>query len=1079
MDGTLAFSVPETVKKDSPEYQAVSKVSAELIAISDFVGGITMSVFSASINKALREPIAPVNSELKKRYPADAYKELAAKYSDRKKIVEISEENPDQNSQAFIVGKFGVLGLAKDGSYSYALKPEARIENFDLVYKKASPTTHDEAAAQALFKEFLGDDLEQPSNEAWEGVPEGKKTIEFNGYTIDCPAFEKVLNGTSCQVSSPHIIMSTTNKDELQGLGVPSLEAAIDAEGLPAWDLSSNLTNRTTLYELKQKVESGQDPSSISDITELQDKFFIASNQEPGYDELVITYGKDDSLWSQFETEANTTLQKEYDLASGQPGDVWRKTNLYSTVNGQTRPVPVEASPGKIKPMAKARIFLNLAITSQAKNGSDPGILAISLKEKNIKDFKPQFTLEGEAALYAQVNMGFGFSPKATETEQDAELGYDIPLPKISANLGLTAHYDYTSNLPTHSASGGEIVFGIYDLGLDLGSLISEKLAGPLGNFSNFVEPVQPIINALNSDTKIFNELGLVNSFDRNEDGIVTILEIPTPFLRVGDNKYGRMLNNMDKVLNLLADTLQMYQVAVDLGHELSGVKALKEQVVSGDGYMVAPEDIRINPLQSGTGSNYVNTMSQDFVPYVDNFGHIIVGSKLNYQYSKSPASPVSDASVKRVDTQGPELATNQSTNNSAAKKVKKRLQNIQNIGFVSFPILKNPMDLLQLLFGYPAELITLDLPKMEMDFSIDKTFPIYGFLKGTFDAGLEVRLETQMGVDTQGLQTILCGDSPVAIWNCSNPDSEHNISEPENLLRLANMIYLRDWSEASYEAGGDSLPQDLLWTGVIRSLNDKQVVDKYELSGDASTHLGVAVQVAGLGPTMEGGIGIGGGFDIVDLWEQGSQESGVPAEEEVTSSVERSYDGKIRAYDFFGTQVGNQLDEIFSMLFELYAELNIAIEIFKTEVFSVNLARFKLFEFSFEGASFIPTGLSPNGNPLVGSAAFFDANGNQLPDAGEPMTFTDSQGRAPLHVPYKFFDKNGDQIIDDRDGRIVILDGVDVKNNLPQLEPLVAVPQAKIISPITTRVSALVDQGLSVEEAQAQVTKYKRSRQH
>ena len=118
------------------------------------------------------------------------------------------------------------------------------------------------------------------------------------------------------------------------------------------------------------------------------------------------------------------------------------------------------------------------------------------------------------------------------------------------------------------------------------------------------------------------------------------------------------------------------------------------------------------------------------------------------------------------------------------------------------------------------------------------------------------------------------------------------------------------------------------------------------------------------------------------------------------------------------------------------------------------------MFEFSFEGASFIPTGLSPSGNPLVGSAAFFDANGNQLPDAGEPMTFTDSQGRAPLHVPYKFFDKNGDQIIDDRDGRIVILDGVDVKNNLPQLEPLVAVPQAKIISPITTRVSALVDQG-------------------
>lgn len=1058
MDGTLAFSEPEPGKKNSPESNAVSKVSAELFAMSDFVGGITMSVFSAGINQALTAPIAdPVNLSNPERNPADAYRELSAKYSDRQKLVKISEDNANETSQAFIVGQFGVLGLAQDGSYSYAFKPEAREAEVEIVYNPLPPETHDEAAAQALFKEFLVS-LENPSDEAWGGQPAQPATIEFKGYTIECPAFEDVLNQASCQVSSPYVVMSKSTQEDLKSIGVSSLESAIDQSGeITGWETSPSLTNRTTLANLKTTVQAGTDSGSISGLTQLRDEFFIASNQEPGYDRLVFTYGADDSLTPTFGdnlSNSRTDFTKR--------GDAWYGTELYLTSGAS----PIEAGPGKIKPMANARVFVDLALVSEPKNGADPGIISLSLTDTNIKDARAQFTLGGEAALYAQVNMGFGFATgDESDAEQNAELGYDIPVPNLSTKLGLVAHYGYTSNFSTYSAYGGEVVFGVYDLGLDLGSFISERLAGPLGNFSNLLEPAKPIINALNTDTKIFAELGLVSDFDQNGDGKVTILEIPTPFLEAGSNStYSRMLATIQRVLALLGKLLDLYQVVVDLGRELSGFKALDEQVVSSDGYMVAPEDIRINPWQSDSG--FSGAISKYLVPYVDNFGHVILGSQLSYQYGKSHRSQVSQASLKEVKTQLPESETNKNTKNKAVKKVKDSFREMQDLGFISLPLLSNPLELLKLLFGDPANLIMLDLPSFEMDFPIDKVFPIYAFIKGSFEAQLQTGLNAAVGVDTAGLQTVLCGESPIAIWDCSNPDVERNISDPENLLRLINMIYLTDWSRQSYEPGGHTLAWDDFWTGIERYVLGKSVVDKHELSGNAITELGVGAQV-GLGAFMEGGIGIGGGFDIIDLCESEfpepcSSEEGEP---------EQTYDGKIRVYDFFGTQLGNSsFDEIFSMLFELYASLEIAIKLFETEVFDVNIGRFKLFEFSLDGATFIDTGISKSGNLLVGSTVFFDANDNRLPDPGEPMTFTDSQGRAALHVPYKFFDKNGDRIIDEQDGRIVMLDGVDVKTGLPQLDPLVVVPQAKMVSPFTTLVTALVDKGLSVAQAEDRV---------
>ncbi|WP_424095251.1 hypothetical protein [Moorena producens] len=103
-------------------------------------------------------------------------------------------------------------------------------------------------------------------------------------------------------------------------------------------------------------------------------------------------------------------------------------------------------------------------------------------------------------------------------------------------------------------------------------------------------------------------------------------------------------------------------------------------------------------------------------------------------------------------------------------------------------------------------------------------------------------------------------------------------------------------------------------------------------------------------------------------------------------------------------------------------------------------LLNLPLFKFSFEGVEFVGGGGSSSPG-LAGSTVFFDSNGNLTPDVGEPITFSDDQGRYSLHVPYVLFDKDQNGVIDHQDGRIVIIGGVDTQTGTAQIEPLVLTP--------------------------------------
>jgi hypothetical protein len=111
---------------------------------------------------------------------------------------------------------------------------------------------------------------------------------------------------------------------------------------------------------------------------------------------------------------------------------------------------------------------------------------------------------------------------------------------------------------------------------------------------------------------------------------------------------------------------------------------------------------------------------------------------------------------------------------------------------------------------------------------------------------------------------------------------------------------------------------------------------------------------------------------------------------------------------------------------------------------------------------------------PIAGGTVFFDANFNLRLDPGEPSTVSDGEGSYRLEVPLEVFDRNGNGRFDADEGQIVGVGGVDSFTGVALTVPMRAPASALgtgvpvMLSPISSLVMALLDQGLSAQEANA-----------
>lgn len=119
--------------------------------------------------------------------------------------------------------------------------------------------------------------------------------------------------------------------------------------------------------------------------------------------------------------------------------------------------------------------------------------------------------------------------------------------------------------------------------------------------------------------------------------------------------------------------------------------------------------------------------------------------------------------------------------------------QDGRTYGF-DFPIFKDPAQIMGLLVGRPATIVTYDLPPFVIDFSWKQSFPIYGPLWGVVTASVGVTIDLAFGYDTQGVADFF----------------ESGFSNP---LTLLGGLYIADTDNPA--GGGVDVPE-LIFTGSI-----------------------------------------------------------------------------------------------------------------------------------------------------------------------------------------------------------------------------------------------------------------------
>ncbi len=157
--------------------------------------------------------------------------------------------------------------------------------------------------------------------------------------------------------------------------------------------------------------------------------------------------------------------------------------------------------------------------------------------------------------------------------------------------------------------------------------------------------------------------------------------------------------------------------------------------------------------------------------------------------------------------------------------------------------------------------------------------------------------------------------------------------------------------------------------------------------------------------------------------------------------------DGRLRASEI-GSRISTPF-ELFQLNGVVNAFLGAEVDLFGATVFEQRIATFPLAEFSIggKGNSFS----SVLDGVISGGTVFFDANFNGIQDPNEPVTISNADGSYDLEIPFSPFDLNSNGVIDPEEGRVVIVDGIDISTSLPQTAPIITTPDATIASPLTS----------------------------
>ncbi|ELS02293.1 laminin G domain-containing protein [Xenococcus sp. PCC 7305] len=506
-------------------------------------------------------------------------------------------------------------------------------------------------------------------------------------------------------------------------------------------------------------------------------------------------------------------------------------------------------------------------------------------------------------------------------------------------------------------------------INLDFGTFVTGIVSPVVELLDDIITPIEPVITALNSPIGFLKDVGLSGGFDSNGDGQATILEVAE-----------KVITNISPGSKNKIDYVKFFDAIVGLVDLVAAVEDIKTSLDSGDNLTVDFGDYTLSSFQAASQT----TSAAEIDPQTQGTNSLKSNTK--------------------------NQAKNKGGNNSFGQKVDKLFASLDKLG-ISLPILEDPLTAVNLFLGRDIELLTYDVPELDIQFDINKSFPIFGPLFGVIEGGFSVFSDLVFGFDTVGLSA---------------------------------------WKDTNFDGASSHLIFDGLY---LNDIDPNTGVDVDELSADATLGIGGKLNAVIASASAIGGITGQVGLDVIDIGEYTGTSDGKIRGSEVISRI----NNPLSLFELAGS-----IEAFFKAIVKVGVDLGF-VEITKT-VFEKELARIPLFEFSLGGSA---SGTAASGY-IDGATVFLDANFNQKLDPDEPSTLTNERGQYNLEFDMRSFDINGNGTIDLEEAQIVAIGGIDVTTGLPLETPLIASStDGSIISPLTTIKTELERLGLDAIQAE------------
>lgn len=576
-------------------------------------------------------------------------------------------------------------------------------------------------------------------------------------------------------------------------------------------------------------------------------------------------------------------------------------------------------------------------------------------------------------------------------------------LPSLNLDLDLNWNAFKYSN---GQATKGNPNLAFNNVKLDMGGFISNFAKPVFNQINNVISPFRPIIKVLNADTKIFSKLHLTGYFDENHDDKVSLFEVGSKLNQlVGGNKFDKRF--------------------------LDGITALDEASQALVKIGNTADNITVD-----LGSHSVGQVNTDTSPVALQQQPLALAKSGSAQASQDPAVSTFFNALKKVEGLG-------------------------------FPILSDPTQAVNLLLGKEANLFRYDMPDLNIDFQIDKSFPIFWPLEGNLGGGFKATSNLEFGYDTYGLsQWQKTGYSSSGATNLT--DGFYVVDQPGDELNLSAQIkagFGVDLGVAKGEiiggikgeAGidlvdmGENTPNPN-WQSEYQKTSQK-LQQEYQKNLQANL-------------TKPGTFGIKAGLSLLksvsdpqirqDLANRG------------VSLNENHSDGKLRTSEIT-SRLSTPLD-----LFDISGRVSVFLDGYASlgvwplkKEWNVNLATFEIANFKTGGGTH--SGITSN-KYIAGATIFLDANFNGTLDDDEPLTYSNFDGSYNLNFATEKLDKNGNGQIDSDEGQWVSQGGFDTFTQQDIDVPLTAPGGYSMITPVTTVVNSLVQQGVNSNQAEIEV---------